>query len=929
MVRAVDRPNPEKKEGNWRGQATSPPRDADDYLRLRNNPIEAVLFKFGAYPDTSEWSQILGFLMEGRQVPGLAGDPVNIAGVNVSGVKRLSDLQHPGQYLEVGPKGVTASAAETLKGIFNQNLYAVAVQNDDGTWLPIIFPTPGKDLRTEEPTPFELMVRAMLEGRMMVAYAGVVGDQFRTFEERMYSITRQGLNEIIAIVARKPYEDTNKLFMQELSHSPDLSGRGKEYLRLARMGEILVEQGEKFTLSDEQLSYLKSERNVRAQIMAYLGQYYMAKARRLEQVPNNEDLKQELRDISLIMVQYAEDFNMIHLEGKPEDYGRPVYKPLDADKDYFYQIKREGNELTWEAVNPKVLSPKIKGVSRVTEATWLPLEKGRKGRVAIPISEEGKSIQLIFEPTDGSGIILRNMLKDGEEAIVPVMRPQGQEEFLNKVISKAKDQTIQDGEISMLWPPMVKNAVSWRDEKAAEIDQRKPDAKIKPSLSGGVEIQFNKDENNQVSFTQKWSLPAGQTVQFVRLAPGKRVNLNKKSGEQVFVNVIKGELTNINRGVFTNPNTVHSTLVTEDSFEFQVGEFGDSLDAINPLLKKFGQSKDAFKNIQGAVDWLNASIDPYVEYRGKNKIDPIIGKLLPGDFQTMTDDQLKALAFTDLGQEIKREILNQDYQQETPKRPIVVVAGSKGAIIQVVTQTPQAAVAVTDMNQLQFSGPLANELAWKKVEDLPWWKGEKNIDFWNASGFHIMEAGNEVANLQYWKLGAKVNAGEHDHSGDITNPFVEKHLVLSGTGGRMVVKGGISLPVNPGEEHGFMGGIDQKTGQALRRPNGTVQYPVHSFQAGDQPVFWQVTEIHPDLLKVTPDKVQNADKAATAPKDLGGIDLTGNYNLRIQKEAGAKPIDIPANFLQGIDVKGLFPVLINDEPVVIPELLGLTAVGVK
>lgn len=110
-----------------------------------------------------------------------------------------------------------------------------------------------------------------------------------------------------------------------------------------------------------------------------------------------------------------------------------------------------------------------------------------------------------------------------------------------------------------------------------------------------------------------------------------------------------------------------------DSFKFQVGEFGKSLEKIEPLLTKLGKPKGDFSNIQGAVQWLNDSIESfnkYVEYIQNNGITADVGKLLPEGFKTFSKDKFENLARTPVGQELKRLILSQLYPQETPKRQI-------------------------------------------------------------------------------------------------------------------------------------------------------------------------------------------------------------------------------------------------------------------
>ncbi len=106
------------------------------------------------------------------------------------------------------------------------------------------------------------------------------------------------------------------------------------------------------------------------------------------------------------------------------------------------------------------------------------------------------------------------------------------------------------------------------------------------------------------------------------------------------------------------------------SFEFQVGEFEESLEKIKPLLTKLGQSMDTLRDIKSAVDWLNRSIKPfqiYVKYIKTNWIDQTIRDLAPKDFESLSDNQFQELALSAEGQKFKRVILNQLYPQGTPK----------------------------------------------------------------------------------------------------------------------------------------------------------------------------------------------------------------------------------------------------------------------
>lgn len=85
------------------------------------------------------------------------------------------------------------------------------------------------------------------------------------------------------------------------------------------------------------------------------------------------------------------------------------------------------------------------------------------------------------------------------------------------------------------------------------------------SERGGIKIQLDSPEVSPVISSPVWEM-AGFAMQFLQLAPGARVNLDQRSGRN-YVKVIKGSLSNINRGPFTAPRTVRNALVTEDYIE--------------------------------------------------------------------------------------------------------------------------------------------------------------------------------------------------------------------------------------------------------------------------------------------------------------------------------------------------------------------------
>ena len=175
-----------------------------------------------------------------------------------------------------------------------------------------------------------------------------------------------------------------------------------------------------------------------------------------------------------------------------------------------------------------------------------------------------------------------------------------------------------------------------------------------------------------------------------------------------------------------------------------------------------------------------------------------------------------------------------------------VTAGAKGAIFAVHTRTPQVPATVSSTSQLVYSGPLAEGLTWMSFEERL--KGFSDafdgLDTWLSPGFHLLDAaGDEIAYVWVWIAGKGVDMSTHNH-GRAPSPtapaFAEVHLVLhNGTG-----KGGMyetpepgsphrdRTPLQQGDEHGPFFVFDAKSGKAVLRENGAVEYPWHSWQAG-------------------------------------------------------------------------------------------------
>jgi hypothetical protein len=197
-----------------------------------------------------------------------------------------------------------------------------------------------------------------------------------------------------------------------------------------------------------------------------------------------------------------------------------------------------------------------------------------------------------------------------------------------------------------------------------------------------------------------------------------------------------------------------------------------------------------------------------------------------------------------------------------------VRAGGAGAWLAICEETRAVPENVRTMDQLAFTGPLAERLAWE-----PFAKRFAGVtDYFDgadahiAAGFHLEdERGIEVAYVHFWTAGKGVDLSTHDH-GNAPAPdapaFAEVHWVMNngtGSGGmyRCDAPGGsrTRTPMLRGTEHGPFFRTDAE-GRPVLRANGAVDYPWHGWQAGADDRAGQAYdfvcafEINPDFVQI-------------------------------------------------------------------------------
>ncbi|MFH0754126.1 MAG: glycogen/starch synthase [Candidatus Omnitrophota bacterium] len=105
-------------------------------------------------------------------------------------------------------------------------------------------------------------------------------------------------------------------------------------------------------------------------------------------------------------------------------------------------------------------------------------------------------------------------------------------------------------------------------------------------------------------------------------------------------------------------------------FQFLQSEWA-SLDDIIPLLKAMGQPKLKFKNLEGAVKWLNEDITFFRwlinQHLTEQPMPKYIVAMFPQDFDTMSDLALSEFAHSFEGERLKRESLSYFLPSFMPK----------------------------------------------------------------------------------------------------------------------------------------------------------------------------------------------------------------------------------------------------------------------
>jgi Aldos-2-ulose dehydratase/isomerase (AUDH) Cupin domain len=160
----------------------------------------------------------------------------------------------------------------------------------------------------------------------------------------------------------------------------------------------------------------------------------------------------------------------------------------------------------------------------------------------------------------------------------------------------------------------------------------------------------------------------------------------------------------------------------------------------------------------------------------------------------------------------------------------------------IVRSVRDAAVSLAPVADAGAASAVEEALRWVNCDTYGWGPHFDGLDFFNSRGIHVLgpEGAAPLCHIQFWLAGVGTDCGTHDHA-DLTgdDAFCEVHLSLSNGTGR----GGMAyfdeasgedhyLPLQVGQEHGPFWEFDSRSGRARRRPDGSVIYPRHRWEAG-------------------------------------------------------------------------------------------------
>ncbi len=418
-------------DGDLRG-TMGVPAGPEKTRELEHKTITYVPFPFILDQDTSGLAQFVRYLQMEE--------------------KTCVNLQHTDRSALVADH-VHGFVADTYV-IFNRSVYDITFST----------PSIGQTLRFEEP-PLIKWVRAPIShNQLTVCYSPVGGGQERAIGARFYMIPFQDYNEQIGGIARPFYEEAVTCFYERLAASPSMKQADVRTLH-HELGKCYMSVAKENELGEENKQELLKQRDYRALLLSRMALQQAAKMAQLERADkaaSKKQLTREINDMSLILIRYADQFAFYHAKHIPNKERTNLdddYSPADPPKDYFYQITRKDDALTWTKVIPNMQLGQREDVSNpvIIKGQWI--DKGRSGSCPVAKALEEKQVGYqAFELEPGRKIILETLPGKDEAIIVPAIVEENEAQYLHDIEDQLFEQIKQDGESIYIWPELVNAA---------------------------------------------------------------------------------------------------------------------------------------------------------------------------------------------------------------------------------------------------------------------------------------------------------------------------------------------------------------------------------------------------------------------------------------------------------------------------------------
>ncbi|MFC1594469.1 M20/M25/M40 family metallo-hydrolase, partial [Candidatus Omnitrophota bacterium] len=473
--------------------------------------------------------------------------------------------------------------------------------------LPKALPTNGAWLRTEEPY-YKQFVEFIFVGYSM-GWARVVGGHKRLPGERRPNVSKQCFWEEMAMGAWDLFDLVFIQLFRTLSFALTID----PYKRLKILGEAYIKAAQTYEMTDKNR---KDFADTRARIAKSCTDFFV----QVQKLQTEQGSAAAGELFHILTVEKPEALDRARIRSLAEERllveGNKIARAVASTILDLLAGAADDKSLSSQAVVALQRLPEIQllttayefaeqyalGIYHITPAqadqvnvtrevpqrTQLD-ELGKESftwdATTVTVGIEGSTITL----KDDEAITISTPLQAGTTAIVVQPLASLTDEFNQKVTTILRSQIRFDGYQYYYWADIM-DAVHTYYHKDGAYDDFENYRGETECERGGVTIQFSAPEFRAVDSSAAWNM-AGWQMRFVQLAPHAQLKLDQASGT-IYVKVITGRLTNINRGAFAEPKAKRTTLVVEEFIE--AGVEG----AIVAVMVKTDKAPDAISKME-------------------------------------------------------------------------------------------------------------------------------------------------------------------------------------------------------------------------------------------------------------------------------------------------------------------------------------------